>query len=167
MTIQVFEDPQCPFCQEWNVDTLPTVVQKYVQDRAGVKLVYRGIEIIGPNSERACARSTRPAARTSSGRWPTRSIARQGQENSGWIDAAVIATRRQGGRREREGDRCIGDEIRRVTAQLVAASQAAKKYQVGGTPTFVVERPPGLPHAAAALGLDPASFSAALDPLLQ
>ena len=27
------EDPQCPFCRQWNIDTLPTVVENYV--RAG------------------------------------------------------------------------------------------------------------------------------------
>src|SRR5262249_59473467 len=49
-TMVVFEDPQCPFCRQWSVDTLPTVVRDFV--RTGkLRLVYRGIEIIGPNSE--------------------------------------------------------------------------------------------------------------------
>src|ERR1700757_2700528 len=29
-TLTVFEDPQCPFCRQWNIDTLPTVVRNYV-----------------------------------------------------------------------------------------------------------------------------------------
>src|SRR5262249_15227950 len=49
-TLTVFEDPQCPYCRQWSVDTLPTVVRDFV--RTGkVRLVYRGIEIIGPDSE--------------------------------------------------------------------------------------------------------------------
>ena len=40
-----------------------------------VKLVYRGIEVIGPNSRPDCARSTPPACRTSSGTSPRRSTA--------------------------------------------------------------------------------------------
>ena len=48
-TLLVFEDPQCPFCQEWALGTLPQVLTDYV--RTGrVKLVYQGIEVIGPNS---------------------------------------------------------------------------------------------------------------------
>ena len=49
VTLTVFEDPQCPFCRQWNIDTLPTVVQNYV--RTGrIKIVYRGVVVIGDNS---------------------------------------------------------------------------------------------------------------------
>ena len=49
-TLTVFEDPQCPYCRQWNIDTLPTVVRDYV--RTGrVKLQYRGIVVIGENSD--------------------------------------------------------------------------------------------------------------------
>ena len=34
VTMIVFEDPQCPFCGEWNVDTLPTVIDRLRPDRA-------------------------------------------------------------------------------------------------------------------------------------
>jgi hypothetical protein len=49
VTLTVFEDPQCPFCRQWNIDTLPTVVENYV--RTGrIKIVYRGVVVIGANS---------------------------------------------------------------------------------------------------------------------
>jgi protein-disulfide isomerase len=47
------------------------------------------------------------------------------------------------------------------------AETAARKYAVRGTPTFVVEHPPAVPTQLQLSALDPAAFSAALDPLLQ
>ena len=66
VTMVVFEDPQCPFCDQWNLETLPSVVSQFVRP-GKIKLVYRGILVIGPNSVSACGRSSRPARRTSSG----------------------------------------------------------------------------------------------------
>ena len=35
VTLTVFEDPQCPFCRQWNIDTLPTVVDELRADGPG------------------------------------------------------------------------------------------------------------------------------------
>ena len=84
VTMVVFEDPQCPFCDEWSLDTLPTVLDQFV--RTGkVKLVYRGILIIGPNSV-AGLRAIVAAGRQNK-LWNMNEAlyANQGKENSGWI----------------------------------------------------------------------------------
>jgi protein-disulfide isomerase len=165
VTVQVFEDPQCPYCRDWNVNTLPTVVTDYV--RSGrLKLVYQGILIIGPNSEQGLRANYAAGRQNKLWQMVDALYARQGSENSGWINDAVIAN----------AARAAGANVRKlsaaflsapITAQLKSAEQAATKYGVQGTPTFVVEHPPALPMQLQLAGLDPASFAAAIDPLLK
>ncbi len=165
VTITVFEDPQCPFCRQWNVETLPTVVARYV--RTGrVKLVYRGIEIIGPNSVDGLRAIY--AARGQNKLWQMvdQLYARQGDENSGWITPAVITqAARAGGANPKAILASTNSPA--VTAALKQAAAEATAAGVAGTPTFVIERPPGLPKQLSVSALDPASFTAALDAALQ
>ena len=165
VTLTVFEDPQCPFCRDWDVETLPTVVDRYV--RTGrVKLVYRGIEIIGPNSL-AGLRAIYAAGRQNK-LWPmvNELYKLQGAENSGWITASVV----------REAASAVGADgaailatsnSAGVTAELVTAAKDATADSVNGTPTFILQRPAGAPQQLTVSALDPASFTSALDAALQ
>jgi protein-disulfide isomerase len=165
VTITVFEDPQCPFCRQWNVETLPTVIARYVKT-GRVKLVYRGIEIIGPNS--ADGLRAIYAARGQNKLWQMvdELYARQGEENSGWITPAVIAAAaRAGGANPKAIVAATNSPA--VTAALKQAAAEATADGVAGTPTFVIQRPPGLPQQLSVPALDPASFTAALDAALQ
>ncbi len=165
VTIQVFEDPQCPYCKEWNVDTLPTVVKDYV--RTGkVKLVYRGINIIGPNSEYGLRANYAAGLQNRLWQMADELYVRQGQENSGWINDSTIAS----------AAKAAGVNVNSLSAAFLTApvtnmwkkaDAAATKYAVHGTPTFVVEHPPAVPTQLQLSALDPASFAQALDPLLQ
>lgn len=165
VTIQVFEDPQCPYCRDWNVGTLPTVIRDYV--RTGrVKLVYRGINIIGPNSEYGLRANYAAGEQNKLWQMVDELYARQGVENSGWINDSTIAS----------AAKAAGANVNSISAaflsapvtkMLKTAGQAATAYSVQGTPTFVVVRPPALPTQLQLSALDPESFAAALDPLLQ
>ena len=164
-TIQVFEDPQCPYCQEWTLGTFPTVVRDYV--RTGkVKLVYQGVEIIGPNSEPGLRALYAAGRQDKLWNLAEELYTRQGKENSGWITPAAI----------RSAATAVGADPAAVatashstgvTAQLAAAAAAFQAIGAPGTPTFVVERPPAVPQQLQLSGLDPASFAAALDAALQ
>jgi protein-disulfide isomerase len=165
VTLTIFEDPQCPFCRQWNVDTLPTVVTRYVKT-GRIKLVYRGIEIIGPNSEPGLRAIY--AAATENKLWTLveELYLRQGDENSGWITDAVIrsAARAAGANPSKI---VAGMSSQAVVAGLKQAEDDAAAVNVRGTPTFVVERPPAVPQPLSVPGLDPASFIPALDAALQ
>jgi len=165
VTIQVFEDPQCPYCREWNLGTLPTVVQDYV--RTGkVKLVYRGINIIGPNSENGLRANYAAGEQNKLWQMSNELYARQGEENSGWInDTAIASAAKAAGVNVKSLSAASSSAA--VTEMLKNADTAATRYAVAGTPTFIVQSPPALPTQLQLAALDPASFSAALDPLLK
>jgi protein-disulfide isomerase len=164
-TITVFEDPQCPFCRQWDVDTLPTVIAEYVKP-GRVKLVYRGIEVIGPNSVPGL-RAIYAAARQNK-LWTLVDALyqRQGAENSGWITpAAIRAAARASGANGSAILDASGSAA--VSAALAKAATESTADGVRGTPTFVIERPPGLPQQLSVAALDPTTFTTALDAALQ
>ena len=88
-TLTVYEDPQCPFCRDWALGTLPSVVANYVRP-GRVKLVPRSSRSSGRTHRRACARST-PREQNKLWNLADALYRRQGAENSGWITAAVIS----------------------------------------------------------------------------
>jgi protein-disulfide isomerase len=164
-TMVVFEDPQCPFCREWSVNTLPTVVNDFV--RTGkLRLVYRGIEIIGPNSEPGLRAIF--AAGKQNKLWNVASALYdvQGAENSGWITNSVIksAAKSAGA----NGSAILADSSsKQVSAALASAGKDAVAAQVQGTPTFVLQRPPSLPQQLSVTSLEPQTFASELGAALQ
>jgi protein-disulfide isomerase len=165
VTLTVFEDPQCPFCRDWDVETLPTVVDRYI--RTGrVKLVYRGIEIIGPNSL-AGLRAIYAAGRQNK-LWPmvNELYKLQGAENSGWITASVV--REAATAVGADGDAILtASNSAGVTAELVTAAKEATADSVNGTPTFILQKPASPAQQLTVSALDPASFTSSLDAALQ
>lgn len=165
VTISVFEDPQCSFCRQWDLETLPTVVDRYVKT-GRVKLVYRGVEIIGPNSVPGLRAIYAAGLQNKLWTMSYELYKRQGQENSGWITPAVIraAARASGA----NGAAILGSlTLPAVTAGLTESAKEATAGGLQGTPTFVVDRPPAVPQQLSVAALDPTTFTTALDAALQ
>lgn len=110
-----FGDPQCPICLEFQKQVLPALVRKYV--RTGkLQIQWHGFAIIGPASvagDRFIA-----AAGQQNHLWDVLDdiMANQGQENSGWLSAALL---------ERIGALIPGFDV--TTAMETASSSAIKK----------------------------------------
>jgi protein-disulfide isomerase len=164
-TLVVYEDPQCPFCRSWNVSTLPSVVSQFV--RTGkIKLEYRGVVIIGPDSVRGLQAIDAAAKQNKLWNFVDALYARQGAENSGWItnDVILAAAKAAGA----NGQAILADMgSASVKATLATWQQQATADQLQGTPTFIIERPPALAQPLAVSALDPATFDAALTAALQ
>ena len=163
-TLVVYEDPQCPFCRQWNVDTLPTVLRDYVRP-GKINLEYRGVVIIGPNSVKGLRAIYAAAPQNKLWNMVDALYAQQGAENSGWITNDVIrsAAHQAGANPDQILARM---NTPAVTAQLTRAAKQAAADQVRGTPTFVVEHPPALSQQLALTSLEPAEFDAALSAAL-
>jgi protein-disulfide isomerase len=164
-TLVVYEDPQCPFCRSWNVSTLPSVVSQFV--RTGkIKLEYRGVVIIGPDSVRGLQAIDAAAKQNKLWNFVDGLYARQGAENSGWItnDVILAAAKAAGA----NGQAILTDMgSASVKATLATWQQQATADQLQGTPTFIIQRPPALAQPLAVSALDPATFDAALTAALQ
>jgi protein-disulfide isomerase len=164
-TLVVYEDPQCPFCRQWNTDTLPTVLRDFVRP-GKMKLDYRGVVIIGPNSLKGLRAIYAAGEQNKLWNMVDALYAQQGAENSGWITDEVIRMA------AREAGASSAQILARmntpaVTAQLTRAAKQAAADQVQGTPTFVVEHPPAVSQQLSLTSLEPAEFVAALDAALQ
>ena len=165
VTLTVFEDPQCPFCRQWNIDTLPTVVQDYV--RTGrIKIVYRGMVVIGDNSLVGLAAIYAAAEQNKLWQMAEALYERQGDENSGWITLPVV--------------RAAAREIGLSPAKVVAAMRSsavtsairksvneARSLGINGTPTFAIQKQLGTLQQLQVSGLDPGGFTPALDQALR
>lgn len=155
-----YADLQCPYCGEFARIVLPTVIRDYV--RTGkVKLVFRGLAFIGPDSTKALQAVY--AAGEQNRAWDVLDglYVDQGVENSGWVTDDLL---------RRIGERIPGLDVDRwlgamdsaaVTQEFTAANAAATKHGVQSTPTFFLgERRVDLK------ALTPAAFREAIDPLL-
>lgn len=158
-TLTVFEDPQCPFCREWNENALASVVGDFVRP-GKLKLVYRGVNIIGPNSEQGLRAIYAAAKQNKLWNVAEALYDRQGEENSGWITSEVV--RAAAAAAGASGKAILAaSSSAPVTAQLRAAAQEATAIGLQGTPTFIVERPLSQPRQLNA-PLDGSGFESAL-----
>jgi protein-disulfide isomerase len=144
---------------------MPSIVADYVRPNR-LKLVYRGIQIIGPNSQ-AGLRAIYAAGRQDK-LWNVADALyrRQGAENSGWITASVLSEAAATAGANGAAIKAAAPTAA-VTAQLTAAEHQARADRIRGTPTFILERPPSLPQQLHLAALDPATFEAALAVALQ
>jgi protein-disulfide isomerase len=164
-TLLVFEDPQCPFCREWSLGALPTVIDEFVKT-GRVKLAWRGIEIIGANSEPGLRAAYGAAKQNRLWNFVDQLYRRQGGENSGWITDALLREA-AGAAGVNAGKMLAAASSAAVTAQLQQAAAEEQQFRVGGTPTFVLVRPPSVPVQLRLSALDPTTFAAALSAALQ
>jgi protein-disulfide isomerase len=164
-TLTVFEDPQCQSCKQWSLDTLPTVLDRYV--RTGrVKLVYRGLQIVGPNSVTGLVAIYAAGAQNKLWNLADELYRRQGAENTDWITDAVIDDAAVASGTDR-AKLFVSSSSGAVAVAITVARSEAVADAVRGTPTFFLERPAARPVRLSVSALDPASFKAALDAALR
>jgi protein-disulfide isomerase len=138
VTLVEFADIQCPYCGVWARVALPDVVRRYV--RTGrVKIVFRGMAFLGPDSETALR--TAIAAGQQNRMWNVLELLfqNQGQENSGWVTSDLLdsVTSSAGLAADRlvaeSGSAAVTGEISKATAEANAAG-------IDSTPSFLVAR---------------------------
>jgi protein-disulfide isomerase len=130
-----------------------------------VKLVYRGVEIIGPNSVDGLRAIYAAGAQNKLWTFADALYIHQGAENSGWITEDVIRT--AASESGANGDAILARaKSPAVLEALKAAATEAVSDKVRGTPTFVLQKQLG-PRTQVSAPLDPSGFSAALSAALQ
>ena len=164
VTMVEFADPQCPYCRDFALDALPAIVREYV--RTGkVKLVYFGIEIIGPNSEQGLRATYAAGLQNKLWNFSDLLYKSQGAENSGWITDALL---RQIGNSIPGFDtaRMLADmSSPKVESALAASAQQASSARVSQTPTFFAGPTGGRLQQIPVTSLTPDGFRSTLDSL--
>lgn len=160
VTMLVFEDPQCPYCDQWSLATMPTVISEFV--RTGkIKLVYRGLLVVGPNSVLGLRAIVAAGRQNKLWEMNEALYANQGKEDSGWITSQLILS--LAADMGIDGKKLATDaNLKAVTTALEAAATEAKGYGIGGTPSFEILHPPAVPTQLNESSLEPSAFSAAL-----
>jgi protein-disulfide isomerase len=160
-----FDDTQCPFCEEWHRNVLPTLIKRYV--RTGkLQIQWRGFPVVGPDSvkgERFVL-----AAGLQDHLWDVLDdvFANQGAENSGWLTPALL---------EQIGSSIPGFNVPRamadtgsqaVSQEAHADSQLGRKRNLQGVPSFLLGRRGQALRLLTVNSLTPAEFTGPITRLL-
>jgi protein-disulfide isomerase len=136
VTIVEFADPQCPFCKQYTLNELPTVIQQYV--RTGkAKMDLRWLTFIGPDS--VTAAGVLEAAGQQNKMWNAADLLyrNQGEENTGYVTDAFLTNVLKGvGADAPKAIAGAGSPY--VSQQINAAKLMATRYAVNATPTILV-----------------------------
>jgi protein-disulfide isomerase len=137
-----FGDLQCPFCAQYSTTVLPTIIDEYVRP-GDVRLVFRGLSFIGPDSEKALRVIL--AASLQNKLWNAADLMylHQGGENEGWVTDELIRAIGEA-IPGLDVDRMIDDmDSEAVDQDIANASQEAGAAGINGTPTFLAGREGG------------------------
>lgn len=164
VTLVEFADLQCPFCQQYTEQALPTVISQYV--RTGkVRLEFRPRTFIGPDSEKAARIAV--SAGSENKLWNTLELfyASQGEENGGWVtDALVTSIIKSVGLDPAKVIK--GAQAPSVSTELREADLLATRNGLDSTPSFLLGKTGEKPTPLQVQALTGAYFSKALDQAL-
>jgi protein-disulfide isomerase len=160
-----FADLQCPYCDEYAVGTLPTLVSDYV--RSGrLQMQFENLSFIGPDSVKAGRVAAATEQQNRLWNFVDLLYLNQGEENTGYVTTGYL-----------RGLLAAVPGIN-VTAALSAsrtpaadqalnlANLAASKDGVNATPTFLIGRTGGPLHVFQPTSLTAAPFRSEINRLL-
>jgi protein-disulfide isomerase len=165
VTLVEYADMQCPYCGEFARTTLPVLIRDYVRP-GRVRLVFHGLEFVGPDSD-AALRAVYAAGRQDK-QWSYLELMfrNQGTENTGWVTEGLI---------EAVGQAVPGLDVQKMLAarqtQIVSdaiaiSGQRGRFDGVDHTPWFEVGKTGGATRTLDVSSLDPSAFAPALEQLL-
>jgi protein-disulfide isomerase len=163
VTMLEFADLQCPYCQEYSLQTMPRIVQDYV--RTGkVKMELHLLTFLGPDSIRGAQVANLAAEQNRLWHFADLFYFNQGKEQTGYATDAFLK-KLAGAVPGLDSAKLFAAPISDTpTAKDAAADALASKYGVTGTPTFVIGKTGGT--LSKVDGFDYDSVKAAIDAAL-
>ena len=157
-----FSDMQCPFCAEYTVKVLPTIVDRYV--RTGrMKITHHLLTFIGPQSLDAAKYAIAAGLQNKSWNYTNLFYHNQGPEGSGYANKEFLTN---------IGDNIPGLDVAKVQSQLNAgpvtkdigdSQQLASSLGVDSTPSFFIKKNGGQPQRLEVESLTPEEFTKQID----
>lgn len=165
VTLIEYADLQCPVCRTYAEEGFPGLVEEYVRP-GRVKLEFRGLAFIGPDSERAARLVLAAGLQDRLWHLADALYGAQGAENSGWVTDALVREL-AGGIDGLDADRMYAAaDSEQVTRALARSREQAQAAEVPGTPWFFIRIGDGEPYEIRPTSLTPAGFREALDAAL-
>jgi protein-disulfide isomerase len=162
VTMEMFIDVQCPVCQNYEVEHLPSVVKKYIAD-GKVQLHLKPWAFLGPQSFTGRRGLIAAADQNKGFEYAKLLYDNQGTEETGWLtgqEMAAIAASVNGLNLAQWRD-AVNASASESTAKGVDA--LAKQKKVQGTPTILVGPTNGKLQEATGSTYDPAAVVQALN----
>jgi protein-disulfide isomerase len=167
ITLEYFGDLQCPFCRDFSLAVLPSIIQRWV--RAGtLRVEYRALETATRDPDVFVAQQVAVLAagkQAKAWHFVETFYDEQGEENSGYVTDSYlhgIASQIAGLNLEQWASDC-GDP--QLIEEIASDGQAAENAGVRGTPSFLIGASGGAMTRFS--GTDSASFDEAIEGLAQ
>jgi protein-disulfide isomerase len=170
VTLQYFGDLECPFCKQFTLGALPTIIKKYV--RTGkVKLEYRSMQTATRERETF---QTQQVAALAAGKqnlmWHYVELFyhEQGQEDSGYVTESYLQglASQVPGLNLGEWSASRNDPV--YANQVISDAQAANQNGFTGTPSFLIGKTGGAMQKFENPSFtDPSQFESAIEKLLK
>jgi len=150
-----FADLQCPYCDEYAVQTLPTLVRNYVRD-GHVQMRFENLSFIGSGSVAAGRVAAGAAKQNRLWNFVDLLYLNQGEENSGYITPGYLRRLLTAVPELNVSSALVASQSSAADDALALANRTANAAGVQGTPTFLIG------HAGGPLRqFNPSSLSAA------
>jgi protein-disulfide isomerase len=167
VTMIEYVDLQCPFCQEFETQAMPTLLSKYV--RTGkLKVEARPVAIRGADSLLGQSAAIAAGMQNKMFNFMQLLYDNQGVENSGWLNDSIVNSAAVsipgldvGQFLKQVKSSAVADQVKTVDAEAAADALAA-------TPTILVGKTGTKPHQVAVPSpTDPSAVAAAVDAALR
>lgn len=160
-----FADLQCPYCDEFATQALPSLITHYVRP-GKVSIEFRNLSFIGPDSVRAGLTAAGAEQQNKLWNFVELMYLNQGEENSGYVTDAYLhrlLAAVPGLNAARAEQTSQSPE---AAAVLAAANATARADGIDGTPSFLVGPAGGALRAFQPPSLTVAPFAQAFDSIL-
>jgi protein-disulfide isomerase len=146
VTVYEFADLQCPFCREFTVGksgngsdaVFPQIVNKYVKP-GKVKMVFRNLTFIGPDSVTAARAASAAGAQNKLWDFADLFYKNQGTENSGYVTDKFIEQIATNAGVPDVNKMKADQSAPFVEQQLGEAQNQAQQFGINSTPSFLIQ----------------------------
>jgi protein-disulfide isomerase len=142
VTIQLYEDFQCPACAQFTRETLPDVVERYVRP-GEVRLVSETLAFLGPDSVSTAGAAIAAGEQDRYWQYAYLLFENQGPENSGYATDEFLRDLAEETEGLDVGKWEEAQNARFVEEELQAVQQRATSDGIEATPTLVISGPGG------------------------
>lgn len=137
VTVVQYIDLQCPFCQQFETQVMPDILQKYVRTKK-VKIETRVLDFIGPDSGRGRNAMFAAAQQNKAYNFAEILYYNQATENSGWLNDSMVAQAAASIPALKVPELLAARSTSAVTKQGPAFDKQGAADRVSGTPTLFV-----------------------------